>query len=103
MGHGKRSRPKKLGEKLKWIRMQFGITQSELAERLKRLGADSTIHSGYITDFEKNEGREPSLLTILAYSKLANISANILIDDKENLNTDSYTKGKDYIKERIIT
>jgi transcriptional regulator with XRE-family HTH domain len=83
MGHGKRPRPKKLGAKLRHIREQiFEVTQEEMAKRLCKFGADSTLHSGYIADYENNGSREPSLLTLLAYSKLTGISVNMLIDDE---------------------
>jgi transcriptional regulator with XRE-family HTH domain len=85
MGHGKKQRPKKLGAKLRSIRESLGITQDEMARRLKSLGADTTIHSGYIADFETTDKREPGLLTLLAYSKLSGISVNVLIDDEVEL------------------
>jgi transcriptional regulator with XRE-family HTH domain len=83
MGHGKRPRPKSLGSKLRHIReCVLGITQEEMAKRLRKLGGDKTLHSGYIADYENNRSREPSLLTLLAYSKLTGISVNEFIDDK---------------------
>jgi transcriptional regulator with XRE-family HTH domain len=86
MGHGKRPRPKRLGLKLRHIREQgFEITQDEMAKRLRQFGADGTLHSGYIADYENNRNREPSLLTLLAYSKLTGISVNALIDDEMDL------------------
>jgi transcriptional regulator with XRE-family HTH domain len=81
MGHAKRLRPKKLARKLKRIRESIKITQEEMAKRLRKLGADKTLHSGYVADYENNGSREPSLLTLLAYSKLTGISVNVLIDD----------------------
>ncbi len=86
MGHGKRPRPKKLGSKLRFIREHvFGITQEEMAKRLRKLGGDKSLHSGYIADYENSRSREPSLLTLLAYSKLTGISVNEFIDDKLDL------------------
>jgi transcriptional regulator with XRE-family HTH domain len=85
MGQGKKQRPKKLGAKLRAIRDSLGITQDEMAKRLKERGADTTIHSGYIGDFETTDKREPGLLTLLAYSKLSGISINDLVDDEVEL------------------
>jgi transcriptional regulator with XRE-family HTH domain len=85
MGQGKKQRPQKLGAKLTSIRASLGITQDEVAKRLKSLGADTTIHSGYIGDFETTDKREPGLLTLFAYSKLSGISVNLLIDDEVEL------------------
>jgi transcriptional regulator with XRE-family HTH domain len=82
MGQRKKQRPKKLGIKLRSIRESLGITQDEMAKRLKILGADTTIHSGYIGDFETTDKREPGLLTLLAYSRISGISVNVLIDDE---------------------
>jgi transcriptional regulator with XRE-family HTH domain len=94
MGHGKRARPRKLGKKLRFIREKLlGLTQAAMAEELKKFGADSTLHSGYIADFENNKEREPSLLTLLAYSKLSMLTVNTLIDDKEVLNFDVYNEN----------
>jgi transcriptional regulator with XRE-family HTH domain len=85
MGHGKRSRPRKLGAKLRAIRDTLDLTQAQMVERLIALGADSTLHNGYIADYESNGSREPSLLTLLAYSKLSGVSINVLVDDEASL------------------
>jgi transcriptional regulator with XRE-family HTH domain len=82
MRYRKRPKPKYLGTKLKAIRENLRITQDEMVRRLKNLGADETLHSGYIADYETSGSREPSLLTLLAYSKLSGISVNVLIDDE---------------------
>jgi transcriptional regulator with XRE-family HTH domain len=85
MGHGKRPRPQRLGAKLRFIRDSLNLTQAEFVNRLKALGADSTLHNGYIADYENSGSREPSLLTLLAYSKLSGISINDLVDDEVEL------------------
>lgn len=84
MGRGRRPRPEKLQEKLGEIRMRLAITQDEMAKRLILYGAEETVSSGYIADFETGK-REPSLLAILAYAKLLRISTDILIDDELDL------------------
>ena len=81
MGHGKRPRPKRLGEKLRSLREALGVTQDEMARRLRDLGGDQTLHSGYIADYENSGSREPSLLSLLAYSKASGVPVNLLIDD----------------------
>jgi transcriptional regulator with XRE-family HTH domain len=87
MGHGKRPRPKRLGSKLRHIREQLpgGMTQAEMAKELIRHGAETTLHSGYVADYENSKAREPSLLTLLAYSKVSGVSVNALIDDELDL------------------
>jgi transcriptional regulator with XRE-family HTH domain len=84
VGLGRRPRPKKLHLKLRKIRDVFGLTQEALAKRLIRCGAEGTIRSSYIADFETGK-REPSLLALLAYARLAEVSTDVLIDDKREL------------------
>jgi transcriptional regulator with XRE-family HTH domain len=86
MRRRKRPKPQRLGAKLKAIREKVGITQDEIVKRLQALGADETLHSGYVADYETNGSREPSLLTLLAYSKLSGISINVLVDDELDYN-----------------
>jgi Predicted transcriptional regulators len=79
MGRAHRSRPNRLGEKLRLIRIHFGLTQMAL---IKRLAVKTEpLYPSSISLFEQG-GREPSLLVLLAYSKLARISINDLVDDK---------------------
>jgi hypothetical protein len=82
MGHGKRQRPERLGIKLRSIRDSLGLTQAEMVKRLQAFGADTTLHNGYVADYENSGSREPSLLTLLAYSKLSGVSINVLVDDE---------------------
>jgi transcriptional regulator with XRE-family HTH domain len=84
MGRARRPRPKKLPEKLCEIRRRLGVTQEELATKLIKQGAEKTMSSGYVADFETGK-REPSLLAVLAYSKLSGVSTDVLIDDKKEL------------------
>ena len=74
MARYRRQRPRKLAGKLRELRLRMGMTQEELA---KHLGTDS----GSISRFETGN-REPSLLDLLAYSKLAGVTINALVDDK---------------------
>src|SRR5215217_7026447 len=68
-------RPKHLAAKLLAIRQKTGASQSHLAKLLKfNKGA------ARICEYE-NGVREPSLLTLLRYSKLAKVSINVLVDD----------------------
>jgi transcriptional regulator with XRE-family HTH domain len=82
MGRAHRSRPNRLAEKLRFIRIHFGLTQSAL---IKRLAVKSEpLYPSSISLFEQG-GREPSLLVLLAYSKLAGVTINELVDDKVRL------------------
>lgn len=84
MGRAKRMdkhAPKRLGEKLLRIRESFGDTQAAF---LERLGSLEAITQKSISGYERGE-REPPLLILLKYAKLANISTDILIDDSSDL------------------
>lgn len=82
MGRGNRDRPKRLGEKLKAIREHLGLNKTEMVERLKYPNAK--LHPQNILGFEKDE-REPNLLILLAYSRLAKVHLEILADDELEL------------------
>ena len=78
MGHA-RNRPKRLAEKLLQIRETLGLSQRELA---KRLGNYRTHH--HISKYERSE-RVPPLEVVLAYSVLANVTMNQIVDDDVDL------------------
>jgi transcriptional regulator with XRE-family HTH domain len=86
-GHGRRLRPKKLKGKLLRIRQLLNLTQEGMVERLRPFSRRSPIYPGHISEFESGK-REPSLLVLLAYAKVAGISTDILIDDSEELRED---------------
>lgn len=74
-------RPKRLAEKLKLIRIELGLTQSEL---LSKLGFSEFIFQGNISQYETGR-REPPLPVLLKYARLVSISVDVLIDDNLNL------------------
>lgn len=82
MGRAHRSRPNRLGEKLRLIRINFGLTQSALIDKLAV--KSEPLYPSSISLFEQG-AREPSLLVLLAYSNLAGVSINELVDDKVTL------------------
>lgn len=81
MGTRPRRKPKRLAEKLLRIRTGLGLTQTELVERL---GVEDILTYNKISEFESGR-REPSLLVLLEYARLAGISTDVLIDDKLDL------------------
>ena len=82
MGKAKRPKPKKLAEKLLQIRLNLGLSQTEL---IKRLDFDELeLVQGTISTYELGK-REPSLPLLLAYARLAGISTDVLIDDELEL------------------
>jgi len=92
MGRGRRLQPKLLGFKLKQIREWLGYSQEQMADRLQNDVPEASIHPGHISQFE-NGKREPSLLVLLAYARVAEISTDVLIDDKLPLSHPSSKKS----------
>lgn len=82
MGSAARIRPKKLAPKLKSVREKFDLSLSQMADQLsdKRV----SITKGEISRLESGQ-REPSLIILLRYARLAGISTDVLIDDTLNL------------------
>jgi transcriptional regulator with XRE-family HTH domain len=77
MARYRRKAPKKLGSKMREVRLRLGMTQEEVA---KYLGTDS----GTISRYERRL-REPSLLEILAFSRMSGVGFDVLVDDKMSL------------------
>jgi transcriptional regulator with XRE-family HTH domain len=76
---GQRRRPKRLAEKLKQIRETLGLSQREMAARLnERAGVKTTNKS--VSNYER-EKNVPFLETVLAYSRLANVNMDQILDD----------------------
>lgn len=82
MGRASREKPLRLSDKLKQIREALGLSQDGI---LIRLGyRDSNINRSSISGYELGE-REPPLLVLFAYSKLANVYLEVLVDDAIDL------------------
>lgn len=90
MGVRARQRPERLAEKLLQIRVSLGMSQSEL---LRRMELEDAISYKKISDYERGE-REPSLLIILRYARVANVSTDVLIDDELDLPAKLPAKSK---------
>jgi transcriptional regulator with XRE-family HTH domain len=89
MGKKPRQRPQRLGEKLLAIRNALGLSQSQI---VKRLDVEGIVPS-QISEFETCK-REPSLIVVLQYARLANVCADVLIDDELDLPAKLPTKKK---------
>jgi transcriptional regulator with XRE-family HTH domain len=81
MGRRARLRPKRLAEKLRHIRLALGLSQTEM---LRRLGFADTVHYSRISEFELGKN-EPPLPILLEYARAANVSTDVLIDDKADV------------------
>jgi transcriptional regulator with XRE-family HTH domain len=76
-----RPKPKRLSEKLRQIRLALGLSQTEM---LKRLGLEEDMQYARISEYETGQ-REPTLLTLLEYSRVAGIHMEVLADDEIDL------------------
>ena len=90
MGVRPRQRPERLAEKLLAIRNALGLSQSQT---VKSLDAEDLIVPGQISEFETGK-REPSLIMLLRYARLANICVDTLIDDDLDLPAKLPAKSK---------
>jgi transcriptional regulator with XRE-family HTH domain len=84
MGRSTRRKPQRLAEKLLDIRKRLDLSQTQMVKRLGEI-ADK-LQPGHISEFE-NETREPSLLVLLQYSRIAGVPMEVLIDDELDLPT----------------
>ena len=81
MGTKQRPRPRKLAEKLLKIRINLGVSQDVLIDRL---GLTGDLFSATVSQFERGL-REPSYIVLLKYARLVGISTDVLIDDELDL------------------
>ncbi len=72
-------KPKLLAAKLLTIRKHLHLSQSQLAARFQ-----FKIHYGRISEFELGK-RQPNLLILLDYARLAGIHIDDLVDDEMDL------------------
>jgi transcriptional regulator with XRE-family HTH domain len=79
MGHSPRGRPRHLGRKLLAIRKRLGMSQTQMT---KALGL--TVHHSAVSNYELGT-REPDLLIVLRYARLARVPMETLVDDKLKL------------------
>ena len=80
MGKKARQRPERLGEKLRAIRDALGLSQTGMVARLEVEG----IAPSQISEYETGK-REPSLIMLLQYARLANVCLDVLVDDESDL------------------
>jgi len=81
MGSARRRKPAKLGEKLKLIRENFEYSFSQMAAALS--DRETQVLKTDVHKFENCE-REPNLIILLRYARLAHTTMEILVDDKLN-------------------
>ncbi|HEY6327953.1 MAG TPA: helix-turn-helix transcriptional regulator [Blastocatellia bacterium] len=82
MGKSRRQRPVRLGAKLKEARLKLALTQIKVAERLRVVRP--TIQGGHVAEYEGGR-REPSLIVLLEYARMAGIPVDFFLDDELDL------------------
>ncbi|HET6976661.1 MAG TPA: helix-turn-helix domain-containing protein [Pyrinomonadaceae bacterium] len=81
MGRGSREKPERLGEKLAQIRNSLELSQEGMVKFLTPRGK---LTRNDISKYERNV-REPSLLMLLRYARVAGVSVDELLDDELDL------------------
>lgn len=83
MGRASRRKPAKLAEKLKQIRLALNLSQSDMVINLG-YPADRKEFQSVISAYELGK-REPTLIDLLKYARIAGVLVECLIDDKLSL------------------
>jgi transcriptional regulator with XRE-family HTH domain len=78
----RRAMPKKLGKKMRQIREQLGMSQREIVKALNY--KDTPLRASQISQYENGQ-REPTMMLVLAYARLAQVPMETLVDDKMKL------------------
>ena len=76
MGRSRRNKPKKLGHKLLAIRKRLEMSQTQMAKALQL-----KVHYSAVSNFELGT-REPDLIVVLRYSRLAGVPMEAIVDDQ---------------------
>ena len=76
-----RPRPERLAEKLRAIRISLALSQTQM---LKQLEMQERLHYGRISEYESGK-REPTLMTILQYARVAGVHMEDIVDDELDL------------------
>ncbi len=76
-----RPKPERLAEKLRQIRERLGLSQSEIHTRM---GLEEVIDFKRISDYELGI-REPTLMTVLQYARIAGVHMEALVNDSLDL------------------
>ncbi len=79
MGRSRRNKPKKLSQKLLAIRQRLNMSQTEMARALQL-----KVHYSAVSNYELGT-REPDLIIVLRYSRLAGVPMETIVDDQLSL------------------
>ena len=76
-----RPKPERLADKLREIRLALGFSQTMM---LKQLEKEESMHYGRISEYEGGK-REPTLMMILQYARVAGVHMEDIVDDELDL------------------
>jgi transcriptional regulator with XRE-family HTH domain len=76
-----RTKPKRLTQKLRQIRLGLGLSQNQM---LEKLGLADSLFRSSISSYERG-GSEPPLPVLLTYARLAGVCLDVLADDDMDL------------------
>ncbi|HEV8431411.1 MAG TPA: helix-turn-helix transcriptional regulator [Pyrinomonadaceae bacterium] len=79
MGRSRRNKPVMLSHKLLAIRRRLGKSQTEMARAL-----ELKVHYSAVSNFELGT-REPDLIVVLRYARLAGVPMENIVDDELSL------------------
>ena len=79
MGRSRRNKPQKLSQKLLAIRQRLNMSQTEMARALQL-----QVHYSAVSNYELGT-REPDLIVVLRYSRLAGVPMETIVDDQLSL------------------
>jgi len=79
MGRSRRNKPLQLSQKLLAIRKRLRMSQTEMARAL-----ELKVHYSAVSNYELGT-REPDLLIVLRYARLAGLPMETLVDDSLTL------------------
>ena len=79
MGRVPRNKPLKLSHKLLAIRKRLRMSQTEMARAL-----ELKVHYSAVSNFELGT-REPDLIIVLRYARLAGVPMELIVDDQLSL------------------
>jgi len=79
MGRSRRNKPTGLSHKLLAIRKRLGMSQTEMARAL-----ELKVHYSAVSNYELGT-REPDLIVVLRYARLARVPMEALVDDNLSL------------------
>ncbi|MDT4954526.1 MAG: Helix-turn-helix domain [Acidobacteriota bacterium] len=81
MGTRARHKPERFAGKLVQIRVALGLSQNEM---IRRLGVETLVKQNAISEYELGK-REPPLVILLQYARVAGVHMEALVDDELNL------------------